>query len=105
MSAKKTHGSIEMMKQVISAEEARKITGGRLPHMPVEYETALQALQECITLEDTKYWSDKADALAVWAKIFHSDDAARKAKQLKLKAFRRMGELARELRPGKRGGR
>jgi hypothetical protein len=84
---------------VISAEQARQITRGRVPLVPVEYETAVKALTECCTLDESKYWSDKADALAAWAKIFHSNETLRKAKQLKLHAFRRMGQLAAELRP------
>jgi hypothetical protein len=89
------------MQTVITSAEARKITGGRAPHVPVEYDQALAALQACITLDEAKYWSNKADALAAWAKIFHSNEAGRKAAQLKLHAFRRMGALAHELRPKK----
>jgi hypothetical protein len=87
------------MSAVINAEDARRITRGRTPLVPVEYETAIKALAECMTFEDTKYWSDKADALAAWAKIYHSNETLRKAKQLKLHAYRRMGQLAGELRP------
>jgi hypothetical protein len=89
------------MNNVITEEQARKITGGRKPLMPVEYETAINALAACITIDETKYWSDKADALAAWAKIYRSPDAERKAKQLKLHAYRRMGQLAEQLRPRK----
>jgi hypothetical protein len=92
------------MQHVISAKQAREITGGRLPHMPVHYENAVRELSLCISLDDAKEWSDKADALAAWAKIYHSDEADRKAKQLKLHAFRRMGEIAGELRPMIRKG-
>lgn len=84
---------------VITAEQARKITGGRTPLVPVEYETACRALAECSTLDETKYWDNKADALAAWAKIYHSDQAAVEAKRLKLHAYRRMGALAAEIRP------
>jgi hypothetical protein len=89
------------MQTVISVEQARKITGGRTPLVPVEYESAVTALQACITIDETKYWSDKADALAAWAKIYRNDDIGRKARQLKLHAFRRMGALAGELSPTK----
>jgi hypothetical protein len=90
------------MNTVITLAQAKQITGGRNPHMPVEYENAVNALQACITLDEAKLWSDKADALAAWAKIYRSDDAARKAQQLKLHAYRRMGELALDLRPQQR---
>ena|SRR6185437_9764975 len=87
------------MNQVISESEARKITGGRKPLVPVVYEEALKNLAECISIDDAKYWSDKADALAAWAKIYHDDKLSRQAKCLKLEAFRRIGILAAELRP------
>ena len=89
------------MSTVITKEQAKQITKGRTPLVPIEYETAINALTECVTLDEAKYWSDKADALAAWAKIYHSNEAERKAKQLKLHAYRRMGELATELRPPK----
>lgn len=62
--------------------------------MPVEYEAACKALAACESIDEGKYWSDKADALAAWAKIYKSDEAAVAARRLKLMAFRRMGELA-----------
>lgn len=89
------------MQTVLSAEQARKVTGGRKPLVPVEYESAVNALQACMTIDDSKYWADKADALAAWAKIYRDDEAGRKARQLKLLAFRRMGEIASELRRAK----
>jgi len=91
--------STEGMQPVLTKEQAKKVTKGRTPLVPVEYETAIQALTECANLNETKYWSDKADALAAWAKIYHSDEAGRKAKLLKMHAYRRMGQLAGEIRP------
>lgn len=87
---------------VITAEQAKKITGGRTPLVPVEYEAAVNALQACVTLDEAKYWNDKADVLAAWARIYHNDRAARCARALRLHAHRRMGELAEELRPTKK---
>jgi len=95
-----------LMRTVITEAEARKITHGRTPLVPVEYEAACRALSQCCTLDEAKYWDNKADALAAWAKIYRNDDAGRKAAQLKLHAYRRMGLLAQELRParGKKPG-
>ena len=90
------------MQNVITLEQAKKITGGRTPLVPVEYEKALAALESCVHIDEAKYWSDKADALAAWAKIYRSNDAQRKAAALKLYAYRRMGEIAQELRPRKK---
>lgn len=87
------------MRHVITEKQARAITGGRTPLVPVEYEEAIKALGACLTLDEAKYWNDKADALAAWAKIYRSDEARRKAAQLKLHAYRRMGQLAEDLRP------
>lgn len=75
------------------------VTRVKSVQVPIEYEQACTAIANCISLDEARYWSDKSDALAAWAKIYHSDDLLRKAKQLKLKAYRRMGEIAAELRP------
>lgn len=85
---------------VITVRQAKEITGGRTPLIPVVYEEALMALAACREIDEAKTWNNAADALAAWAKIYHSDRAAREAKLLRLHAYRRMGELARELRPG-----
>ena len=93
------------MNPTITLHQAKQITGGRTPHVPIQYEEALKSLQACIDLDDAKIWSDKADALAAWAKIYRNDDAGRKAAALKLHAYRKMGQLAAELRPRKSLGR
>lgn len=90
------------MQKVITVQQARRITGGRAPLVPVEYEAAVTALEACVALDEAKYWNNAADALAAWAKIHHSDEIVRKAKMLKLHAYRRMGQLAEELRPAGR---
>jgi hypothetical protein len=88
------------MNTVITEKQARQITGGRMPLLPVEYEEAVKAIAACVDLDETKYWSDKADALAAWAKIYRDDAASIAAKRLKIRAYHRMGVLAKELRPG-----
>lgn len=93
------------MQQVITAKQAKQITGGRPPFLPIEYEEALKMLDACLTLDDAKYWDNYADAYEAWAKIHRSNDAIRKAKALKLEASRRMGLLAIKLRPGRAIGR
>lgn len=71
----------------------------RQPSIPVQYQEAVTALTQCISIDEAIYWHDKSEALAAWAKMYHSDDAGRAAKRLKLHAYRRMGELAAEIRP------
>lgn len=90
------------MQQVITIKQAKEITKGRTPLVPVEYEAAIKALAACLSLDDAKYWDNKADALAAWAKIYRDDKVGRQARSLKLFAYRRMGILAGELRPGGR---
>lgn len=79
------------------------IASSRPAALPVEYDRALQALVACTRIDEARTWSDKADALAAWAKIYKSDQASVLAQRLKLHAYRRMGQLAEELRPHRRG--
>lgn len=67
--------------------------------LPAEYRAACAAIAACSTINEGKYWSDKADALAAWGAIYKDDEVGRQARILKLYAFRRIGELARILRP------
>lgn len=85
--------------EVLTLTQARQITGGRKPLIPIEYEEACKSLAACRTIDDAKYFSDKADALATWAKIYNVDEAGIESRKLKLHAFKRIGDLARELRP------
>ena len=70
--------------------------------VPVVFAEAMRALVACRSIDESKHWADKADALAAWAKIYKNDEAAREAKRLKLHAYRRMGKLAEELKPTER---
>ena len=70
--------------------------------IPVEYETALKALAACLSLEETRAWRNTADLLATYARIYRSREAEVAAKRLRLHAYRRMGQLAAELRPSGR---
>jgi hypothetical protein len=83
---------------VITEKQARQITGGRTPLVPVEYEAALNSLTACESLDEAQYWADKSDALAAWALIYRDDKAGRQARRLKIHAYRRMGILASEIR-------
>lgn len=90
------------MNAVLSVAQARQATNGREPLVPVEFEAACKALAACREIDEAKYWSDKASALAAWAKIYHSTKVDREARLLKLHAYRRIAELAADIR-GKRG--
>lgn len=93
------------MNAVISADVARQVTGGREALVPVEFEEAVKALAACREIDEAKYWSDKASALAAWAKIYHSTKVSREARLLKLHAYRRMAELAADIKAARGQGR
>jgi hypothetical protein len=63
------------------------------------YERGCALLEQCMTFDETKYWDSLADAAIAWGKIHQSDRVEQLARALKLRAFRRLGELARIERP------
>jgi hypothetical protein len=65
--------------------------------LPVIYEDAIRDLIICQTLDEAKYFADKAEALTAWARIYKNDQAGMEARRLKLHAYRRMGILAAEI--------
>lgn len=67
--------------------------------LPVPYERAVEAIKACQTLDEGKYFSDAADALAAWAKIYADDKVSREARALKLHAYRRMYKIAEKIAP------
>lgn len=93
------------MQAVITAKQAKQITGGRKTLTIIPYEAATTALRECLEFDDVKYWDNLADAYAAWGKINRSDEVIRLGKALKLKAAQRMGEIAIQIRPGRGRGR
>lgn len=86
---------------VLTAEQAKKITGGREPLLPEEFQQACKQLAACREIDEAKVWSDKASALAAWAKIYHSTRIAKEARLLKLHSYRRMAELAKAIKKEK----
>ena len=73
--------------------------------IPALFNDAVKAVAACRTINEAKYWENRSDALAAWAKIYSDDDAMREARALKLHAYRRMAALAEELRPKQFRGR
>lgn len=88
---------------VISADQAREITGGRQPFQLVPYEQALRLLDECQSIDDAKYWNNYADAWEVWSRIKKDTRAEMKARALKILAFEKAGKLSALIRPGSNG--
>lgn len=67
--------------------------------LPIPYEQAVKAVAACQTLDEAKYFSDAADALSAWAKIYADDRVSREARALKLHAFRRVYSIAQQVVP------
>lgn len=60
---------------------------------PVLYEKARGSLAECVRIDECKDWSDKARALASYAKQAKDETMLNNAKRIALRATRRYGEL------------
>lgn len=76
----------------------------KTPRVPLKLSEAVRALAEVRSIDDAKFFADKADALAAWAKIYKDDEAGLEARRVKLHAYRRMGELAEEIQPTREKG-
>ena len=61
--------------------------------LPVAYVNAKHALTECSRLDECKDWSDKAAALASYAKQANDDTLHKMAVRIQARAIRRCGEL------------
>lgn len=83
-------------------ENLPKYVQEKIPNanVPVKYDVAVRALTACRNIDEAKHYADKSDALAAWARIYKDEHVKVEAKRLKLHAYRRMGVLAREIRPG-----
>jgi len=73
--------------------------------LPVVYENAKVALSECYDLDECKSWSDKAKALASYAKQADDTELEDMAKRIRGRAIRQMGVILKEFdaRGGDRG--
>lgn len=69
----------------------------------VKYEAARQALTECSRVDECKSWSDKAAALAAYARQAKDSTLHNLALRIQQRAQRRMGELLKQI-PEQRGG-
>lgn len=68
--------------------------------LPQTYERAKTALAECSSIDECKDWSDKAAALASYAKMSDDDTLRKYAERIQARAIRRCGELLRQIEPG-----
>lgn len=63
----------------------------------VRYDQARHALAQCECIDEAKDWSDKAAALAAYARQADDPELESLARRIRARAFRRMGEISREL--------
>jgi hypothetical protein len=71
--------------------------------LPANYERARQALAQTASIDECKTWSDKAAALASYARQANDDSLQKLAMRIHGRAVRRAGELLREIEPAKGG--
>lgn len=68
--------------------------------LPARYEAAKLALAECSNIDECKDWSDKAQALASYAKQSQDSELEKHAQRIRARAVRRCGELLKEIEKG-----
>ncbi|HMH29047.1 MAG TPA: hypothetical protein VK580_10705 [Steroidobacteraceae bacterium] len=73
--------------------------------LPQKYEAARAAIAECVRLDECKSWSDKAAALASYARQAKDDSLRVMAIRIQARAERRCGELLKQIEPAQGGDR
>jgi hypothetical protein len=68
--------------------------------LPATYEAAQRALSECSRVDECKNWSDKAQALASYARQAKDSTLHNLALRIQARAQRRMGELLKQIPSG-----
>src|SRR5262249_56707981 len=74
------------------------------PHLIPAYENMRQALAECVRVDEAKDIHDKAEALRAYARIRHDLELEIMAAEIKLRAYRRIGEISADLETAPPGG-
>jgi hypothetical protein len=69
--------------------------------LPRAYEAAQTALAQCQDVDECKDWSDKAAALASYAKQAKDEGLERMAQRIRARAIRRAGELLNQIEPAR----
>ena len=73
--------------------------------LPANYERARSALAETVQIDECRGWSNKAAALASYARQAKDDSLQKLAMRIHGRAVRRAGELLREIEPARGGDR
>ena len=66
--------------------------------LPDVYLKACTAMAECSSIDECKDWSDKATALASYAKMSDDDTLRKYAERIQARAIRKCGELLRQIK-------
>ncbi|WP_191284951.1 hypothetical protein [Aliiroseovarius zhejiangensis] len=67
--------------------------------LPATYAAAKTALATCQNVDECKDWSDKAQALASYAKQAQDEELEAYARRIRNRAIRRMGEVLQNIEP------
>lgn len=86
------------------SEETPRVPALANAQLPASYQAAQKALAECSRVDECKDWSDKAQALASYARQAKDSTLHNLALRIQARAQRRMGELL-KLIPQNPGGR
>jgi hypothetical protein len=71
--------------------------------LPGSYQKAVTALNRCLRVDEAKDWSDKAEAIAAYARMSRDENLMKIALRIKSRAIRRCGELLKQFSaPGSR---
>lgn len=76
------------------------VSGAKLPST---YQAAKRAISQCASIDECKDWSDRAAALASYAKQAGDDQLEKMARRIRARATRRAGELLKQIEPSKGG--
>jgi hypothetical protein len=72
--------------------------------LPVVYENAKAALQNCTQIDECQDWADKMAALASYAQQAEDDELLAMARRIKARAIEREGELLQSIAAAPTGG-
>lgn len=89
---------LEDWRSQLPAEVAARAPGATLPQT---YEAAKNALERCAQIDEAKRWSDKAAALASYARQANDQSLRVMAQRIHLRAVVRIGELLLQIPPSK----
>jgi hypothetical protein len=64
--------------------------------LPINYEAARKAIQECVRIDECLDWADRAAALASYAKQAEDEQLLKHSQRIKARAISRCSELLRE---------